>query len=321
MNQDATPVEPVGVGWCWVACPLCGGTKHELVFEARNRIFGTDDISSLRRCACGMMLTNPQPTDETRARLYETKEYYTHAAPGLKERLRTRTRRWQLRGPLAHLRLLLEQHSDISRFTSRFAPGHFDLRRGMRLLDFGCGGGDIAVLGLGLGMDVVGVEPDAQARAAAAARGVRTVISLEDLSLDERFDRVIVRHVLEHVPHPVDETAVLGDRLTHHGLILIAVPNVEAKQAEVFGEYWIGYDMPRHLWHFSRETLRRTAEKAGLRVKWMRTVELRGFAEKSLENMPPERRAEAASKRWSARDVEREGRGTEIVAVLEREGG
>ena len=305
----------VGAGWRWAACPLCGGTEHALVFETRNRLFGTDDVSCLRRCGCGLVLTNPQPTDETLAKLYDTREYYTHAAPDLKERLRARTRRWQLRGPLAGLRRAVERATDISRFSSRFAPGHFSFERGGKLLDFGCGGGDIAVLGLGLGMTVVGVEPDAQARAAAEARGVRAVVSLNQLGT-ERFDRIIIRHVLEHVSDPVAVLGELRARLSHGGRILVAVPNVEAFQARVFGEHWIGYDMPRHLWHFSQGTLRRTAEKAGLRVHWIGTVELRGFADKSLENTPPEGRAAVQAQRWSARAVERDGKGTEVVAVL-----
>ncbi len=319
MSTQSHPSTPqTGAGWCWVPCPICGGAEHELVFETRNRLFGTDDVSCLRKCACGMRLTSPQPTDETLARLYATQEYYTHAAPGLKERLRARTRRWQLRGPLAGLRAALERATDISRFTTRFAPGHFALRRGMKMLDFGCGGGDIAVLGLGLVLEVVGVEPDGQARAAAAARGVRAVVSLDGLPAGERFDRIIIRHVLEHVPDPVGVLSELGRRLTPQGRLLVAVPNVEAYQAEVFGEHWIGYDMPRHLWHFSRDTLRRAAEKAGLGVEWIGTVELRGFAVKSVENTPEGRRAEIAARRWSARQVEREGRGTEVVAVLSK---
>jgi 2-polyprenyl-3-methyl-5-hydroxy-6-metoxy-1,4-benzoquinol methylase len=319
-HADAS-TQQTSAGWCWVPCPICGGAEHELVFESRNRLFGTDDVSCLRKCACGMRLTNPQPTEETLARLYSTQEYYTHAAPGLKERLRAKTRRWQLRGPLAGLRATLERATDISRFTTRFAPEHFALRRRMKMLDFGCGGGDIAVLGLGLGLEVVGVEPDAQARAAAAARGVRAVVSLDQLPSAERFDRIVIRHVLEHVPDPVGVLSELGSRLSPQGRLLVAVPNIEAHQAAVFGEHWIGYDMPRHLWHFSSETLRRAAEKAGLRVEWIGTVELRGFALKSLENTPEDRRAAAAGQRWSARTVEREGRGTEIVAVLSGDDG
>jgi len=304
-------------GWTWAACPLCGGREHQLLFESRNRLFGTDDVACLRRCRCGMCLTNPQPTDETLARLYDTQEYYTHAGGGtFKERLRERTRRWQLRGPLAALRLRAERTRDVSRFTSRFAPEHFPLSRGLSLLDFGCGAGDIAVLGIGLGMRVLGIEPDRQAQKAAASRGVRVVPSL-DAAPAERFDRIIMRHVLEHVPDPVGMLRTLGGRLATDGRMLVAVPNVDAHQAQVYGEHWIGYDMPRHLWHFSVATLRRTAEQAGLRVVWMGTVELAGFAQKSLENTPADRRAAAAAQTWSAREVEQQGRGTEIVCVLE----
>lgn len=315
---DHQPSAQAPAGWAWASCPLCGSREHQLVFESRNRLFGSDEVACLRRCSCGMCLTNPQPTDETLARLYDTQEYYTHATGGtFKERLRERTRRWQLRGPLAAMRLRAERTKDVSRFTSRFAPEHFPLRRGQSLLDFGCGAGDIAVLGIGLGLRVLGVEPDAQARKAAESRGVRALPSLDGAPANERFDRIIMRHVLEHVTDPVGMLCMLGGRLAPAGRLLVAVPNVDAHQASVYGEHWIGYDMPRHLWHFSQATLKTAAEKAGLRVVWMGTIELVGFAQKSLENTPADRREAAAKQTWSARDVERQGKGTEIVCVLE----
>jgi 2-polyprenyl-3-methyl-5-hydroxy-6-metoxy-1,4-benzoquinol methylase len=305
-------------GWRWVPCPLCGSTESELVFESRNMLFGTDERASMRRCPCGLCLTNPQPFGEALARYYQTQEYYTHdAGRSLTARLKSVSQRWQLRGPLAAARRSLERCTDLQRFTSRFATDSFALRRGQRLLDFGCGSGDVAALCVGLGMEVFGVEPDPKARDAAAARGLKAAPSLKELVPDGRgFDRIILRHVLEHVPDPVATLRELGERLTAHGRLLVAVPNVEAHQARVFGEAWIGYDMPRHLWHFSARTLGSAATAAGLGAIVMKTVELAGFERESRMNLPPDRRAGLQGTRWSARAVESLGEGTELVAVL-----
>jgi 2-polyprenyl-3-methyl-5-hydroxy-6-metoxy-1,4-benzoquinol methylase len=298
---------------------LCASLESELVFETRNKLFGTDERASLRRCACGMHLTNPQPTGDALAKFYQTQEYYTHdAGRSLKARTQSVLQRWQLRGPLAGFRLALERATDRSRFTSRFATDQFRLERGMRLLDFGCGSGDIAALCVGLGLEVSGVEPDPKAREAAAARGVRAAPSLAELDADMGFDRIILRHVLEHVPDPVATLQELREQLSPSGRMLVAVPNVEAHQAQVFGDQWIGYDMPRHLWHFSQQTLAQAAAKAGLRVIAMRTIELAGFASASLANLDAQQRDAARRRTWSARDVETKGQGTEIVAVLGR---
>ena len=311
-------VQEAPAGWEWVACPLCGATESELVFETRNLLFGADVRASLRRCRCGLGMTNPQPVGEELGKYYQAQEYYTHdGGRSLKARARAVAQRWQLRGPAARARLHLERATDLRRFTSRFVPDDFGLEKGLRLLDYGCGSGDVGELCKGLGLEVIGVEPDPKARAAAEARGIRVVGSLGELgALAQSFDRIVLRHVLEHVRDPIGTLRDLGSRLSSTGRILVAVPNVDAHQAKVFGDGWIGYDMPRHLWHFSAATLGAAAAGAGLRVVRMSSVELSGFAAASLANVEPQRRGELSAQHWSARAVEASGGGAELVAVL-----
>src|SRR5207244_4432781 len=56
--------------------------------------------------------------------------------------------------------------------------------------------------------------------------------------------------------------------LAAEGLVIVEVPNAGGLGARLFGRAWSGLELPRHLSHFTPETLERTVRKAGGRVVW-----------------------------------------------------
>jgi hypothetical protein len=50
------------------------------------------------------------------------------------------------------------------------------------------------------------------------------------------------------------------------GSVFVAVPNAEAKDAEIYRGHWAAYDVPRHLYHFRVEDVERLARRHGLSV-------------------------------------------------------
>ena len=60
---------------------------------------------------------------------------------------------------------------------------------------------------------------------------------------------------------PFDLIQSLKKRLNKGGKIFIAIPNFKSFDSKYYGKYWAGYDTPRHLWHFSRESIRLIAKK------------------------------------------------------------
>src|SRR5439155_77066 len=77
-----------------------------------------------------------------------------------------------------------------------------------------------------------------------------------------RFDVVTAFHVLEHVPDPVAVARRMLDWLTPSGLLIVEVPNAGGLGATLFGRAWSGLELPRHLSHFTPETLERVIEMA-----------------------------------------------------------
>ena len=69
-------------------------------------------------------------------------------------------------------------------------------------------------------------------------------------------------HVLEHVPNLEEYIAELKRLIKPSGTIIIAVPNFKSFDANFYGKYWAAFDVPRHIWHFSKTAIEKLfAEK------------------------------------------------------------
>jgi len=119
------------------------------------------------------------------------------------------------------------------------------------------------------GYDCVGVEPDADARSVAS---LKYNIELQDPSIldDTRglqaFDVVTMWHVLEHTHDPLDLLARLRAIINNDGLLVVAVPNYKSKDAQTYKSNWAAYDVPRHLFHFSTDSLTKAATLSGFSI-------------------------------------------------------
>ncbi len=76
--------------------------------------------------------------------------------------------------------------------------------------------------------------------------------------------------VLEHTYDPLLILRILNTRLVPGGTVVLTVPHWESWDRKLFGDYWIGYDAPRHLHVFTREVLGKLLNKAGYEVLHMR---------------------------------------------------
>lgn len=130
-----------------------------------------------------------------------------------------------------------------------------------KLLDIGAGTGDFLVVAKNDGWDTIGIEPSEKAKSIAINKGVTFAANLTDLE-NHSFDVITMWHVLEHVPN-LDEYILELKRLVKPtGTILIAVPNFKSFDAEYYGRFWAAYDVPRHIWHFSKTAIQKLfAEK------------------------------------------------------------
>ncbi|RZL16859.1 MAG: class I SAM-dependent methyltransferase [Pedobacter sp.] len=75
------------------------------------------------------------------------------------------------------------------------------------------------------------------------------------------FDIITLWHVLEHIHDLNGVMTKLSTLLKPEGKLIIAVPNSDSFDAQMYKEYWAAYDVPRHLYHFNQATMKRLLKK------------------------------------------------------------
>jgi cyclopropane fatty-acyl-phospholipid synthase-like methyltransferase len=142
----------------------------------------------------------------------------------------------------------------------------------VHILETGCSSGRLLIelhrsYGVPL-QNLWGVEPDRRSADAARAAGLTRITGtyLVDSVFDHQFDRIVFWHALEHL-HRINETLETTHRLLNpDGVMVIALPNLQSFDARHYGKHWIALDAPRHLWHFTPDTLGKLLEKHGFTV-------------------------------------------------------
>jgi SAM-dependent methyltransferase len=137
------------------------------------------------------------------------------------------------------------------------------------VLDIGCGGGLFLRMLAERGAKVAGLDfAFSAARVALRTNGVPAVCaSLARSPLaKESCAAVTMFHVLEHLSEPGLYLEEARSALKPGGRLIVQVPNADCWQFLLFGEYWNGVDIPRHLFHFRAKDLYRLLEDCGFEV-------------------------------------------------------
>lgn len=232
-----------------VSCDICGGTHQELMFTGTDRLFGIEGDFPLVRCQdCGLVFVSPRPSFEEMARFYPQDDYdlYNKAA-GLKDRSMDELGR--LLGP---------RKRKIDKYQSTG-----------RLLDIGFGDGSFLYFMNQCGWEVAGVDfNEKMVELVKDELGIDAQVGeLEDAGYgEEAFDVVTLWGVLEHVQSPRRTIGEIG-RITPDGaLLVIYTQNAAAPEARWLGRDWFIYEVPRHLYSFTPESLAKLLAPAGFSV-------------------------------------------------------
>ncbi|NDV42124.1 class I SAM-dependent methyltransferase [Flagellimonas sediminis] len=192
-----------------------------------------------------MLVTRPQP--ENLFKYYESEDYISHtdAKKSLMDKMYQVVKRKNLKNKIQ----LIENQ----------------LNKPKSLLDIGAGTGDFLLFAKSRGFEVLGVEPNEKARQLSSQKGIPLSERLEEVA-DQRYDAITLWHVLEHLPNLDDQIKTIASLLKDDGVLVIAVPNFKSYDASHYGKYWAAYDVPRHLWHFSKTSITKLFDAHGLEV-------------------------------------------------------
>ena len=99
-----------------------------------------------------------------------------------------------------------------------------ELVQGPRVLDYGCGSGDLLLIlqDEHPGWQLTGVDISGVALSMARARGVRA--ALHETLPGGQYDTIVLAQVLEHVEDDAGLVSELSERLAPGGLLIVTVP-------------------------------------------------------------------------------------------------
>ena len=228
-----------------VVCNLCGSEKYRAVYSMPDRIFFRDEFFTVVACErCGLGFLNPRPTAAEIHKYYPAAYFQKDPAKNNARYLQHRfAREARYLAPIEH-------------------PGDADGNREKRLLDVGCATGDFPRFMMARGWRVEGVE------VSEVARGITDfpvhTQEFQNIPVSEpTYDAVTAWAVLEHVHDPMAYFRKASAVLKPNGLFVFLVPNFQSVASRnLFCE-----DVPRHLYFFTRDTVRQYLAQTGFALE------------------------------------------------------
>ncbi len=258
-------------------CFVCQSTKFRPLYTSPDRMFNIPGNFVYKQCvSCGLAFLDPQPDEKTLRKHYPTEHYFAYDKEGKG-------------GVIGSVREYIIKHIYkptllskvlMSVLNTSFATPAY--RKAGRVLDVGCGTGDMLVLLKDLGWDAYGIDIDKNAIRLAKTRGlthmrVGTYKDVEQYP-DNYFDCIRLYHVIEHIDNPSLCLKILHKKLKPQGELFLCTPNFNSPLQKIFGTYWSALDAPRHLYLFTPQTLARPAKQYNFMVTSVTYDSARAFA-------------------------------------------
>ena len=230
-------------------CPVCSGDNLLKKLECIDHSTSKEKFTIVSCETCDFTFTNPRPKDESIGEYYKSNMYISHTnnTNGLFNWMYHTVRSYAIGTKIN----LLKSKS-----------------KNKNHLDIGCGTGEFLNACQKAGFNTKGIEPSKIAREQAIKHFNLSVSETTNLDQykNNQFDSISMWHVLEHVP-TLNETIEDFNRvLSDDGIVIVAVPNHESWDAKYFKEFWAGWDVPIHLWHFSKTSIEKIFLKYDFRL-------------------------------------------------------
>ncbi len=238
-------------------CPVCGNSKIFFSLYAKDYTVSSENFEIWECTNCSFRFTQNIPDVSEIGKYYQSQKYISHSdsSDGLINSLYHKIRK----------RTLVNKKKLVEKMTQKSAGN---------ILDIGCGIGSFLHTMQKANWTITGVEPDANARQKAKELyhiSVQPSNQLFELP-NNSFDAITMWHVLEHVHDLHRYVDQIKNLLKYKGRIFIAVPNYTSYDAQYYDSCWAGYDVPRHLYHFSPKTMKEMLKTHGLSLLSMKPM-------------------------------------------------
>lgn len=241
------------------SCPVCGEPEFTPFLQSNDFFLTGEEFMILKCDNCGLKFVNPRPDEQEIGKYYDSTDYVSHGGEkNILNFLYRQVRKFSLKNKFK----LVNKHT-----------------KGNKILDIGCGTGEFLFYCKQQGFEVQGIEPGEKPRSFARSEynlEVHDEDFLTGMTIPQ-FDIVTLWHVLEHVHQLHARMRKIGEILNENGTLIIAVPNCDSWDAQLYGNYWAAYDVPRHLYHFTPETIKILAGKFDFKVDEIVPMKLDAF--------------------------------------------
>lgn len=239
-----------------LGCPICTKRDFSIFLKCKDYSISHETFYLVKCNSCNFIFINPRPDQQEIIKYYQSVNYISHSnsSKGLLNFIYQQVRKFAIKG-----KVNLIQSLNCSQQT---------------ILDYGSGTGEFLNAMKYAGWKCRGIEPSYDARIMAISRYSLKVDEPSSLSeiTDEHFGVITLWHVLEHI-HKLKETIKnLNHSLIADGFIIVAVPNHESLDAKYYQEFWAAYDVPRHLYHFTKKDITTLFKNLGFQLKDIRPM-------------------------------------------------
>ena len=220
----------------YVNCSLCGSS-------ATKRLFKKESLNFVKCKKCGLVYLNPRLTKEAIKKFYD---------PGIN--------RWTNLKDYIDMKLPLFE--DLLNQVEK-------VKKGIRILDVGCGIGLFLKLAKERGWDAYGVDISSEDVGYAKEKYGLEIYrgTIKDASYpDNFFDAVTMWDVIEHLPDLLIYLKEARRILKKDGILFVLTGNIESTVAKAKGVDWEFLCDGSHLFFFSPQTLGKFLNLAGLTI-------------------------------------------------------
>lgn len=265
----------------FIKCAYCNEMKTTQIMKGKDLYNNIDGEFTVVKCDnCGFIYTNPRPFGKELLKYYPNKSGYYIPSKNIKKN-------YSKKPSIIYLKMLSSFLGYNNLYSAQLKdkfltfPIYLYLKRGLemegipkfipngKLLDVGCSYGLYLLKMKKLGWNVKGLELNKKAADFGKKELDLDIINddFTNFPIDEKFDVITMRMVLEHLPNPLKQLEKANELLKKNGQLIIIVPNFEGMEFRLFKEYCYALQVPVHFNHFTPLTIQNFCDKSGFKIK------------------------------------------------------